>query len=163
MGELFTSGTFWFQIVSFLILFYFLNKYAFGPIFGIMEKRTQHIQDQLNASEKNRAESEKLLAEQRELLQKARQDAQEIVEEARARSSRQADEIIAQGKEEAGRLRDQAVADIQQERDKALASLREQVGTLSVLLASKIIEKEIDAKEQEKLIDQYLREVGDQI
>ncbi len=69
--------------------------------------------------------------------------------------------MIVAARKESERLKEQAVADISRERDQALASLRDQVVTLSVMLASKIIEKELDASAQTKLVDEYLKEVGE--
>ena len=58
------------------------------------------------------------------------------------------------------RLKDEALKDIENEKNKAVAALRSQVGAMSVLIASKIIEKQIDEKSQEELVEHYLKEVG---
>jgi len=152
--------TFVFAIIAFLILYWLLSKYAFGPLFGIMEKRKDHIQEQIQSAEKNRQETEKLLAEQKQAIQDAKQQAYEIMEQARATSASQAEEIIRQAKEEALRLKEEALKDIENEKNKAVAAVRSQVSALSVLLASKIIEKQIDEKSQEQLIDHHLNAVG---
>jgi F-type H+-transporting ATPase subunit b len=152
--------TFVFAIIAFLILYWLLSKYAFGPLFGIMEKRKEHIQEQIQSAEKNRQETEKLLAEQKRAIQEAKQQAYEIMEQARATSASQAEEIIRQAKEEAMRLKEEALKDIENEKNKAVAAVRSQVSAMSVLIASKIIEKQIDEKSQEQLIEHYLNEVG---
>jgi len=152
--------TFVFAIIAFLILYWLLSKYAFGPLFGIMEKRKEHIQEQIQSAEKNRQETEKLLAEQKQAIQEAKQQAYEIMEQARATSASQAEEIIRQAKEEAMRLKEEALKDIENEKNKAVAAVRSQVSAMSVLIASKIIEKQIDEKSQEQLIEHYLNEVG---
>lgn len=148
------------SIIAFAILYFFLNKYAFGPLFGIMEKRRQMIQDQIDNAAKDKTESSALLAEQRKALEEARKDAFDIIEQAKKTSSGQADEIINQAKAEAVRLKEEAVRDIETEKNKALAALRGEVGEMSVRIASKIIEKQIDEKSQSELVDQYLKEVG---
>ena len=149
-----------FAILAFALLYWLLNKYAFGPLFGVIEKRRAHIQEQIEAAEKNRLETERLLAEQKQSLEAARKEAYEMIEQARTTSARQAEEIIEQAKEEASRLKEEALKDIENEKNKAVAALRSQVSAMSVLIASKIIEKQVDEKSQAELVEHYLKEVG---
>ncbi|MCS7460002.1 F0F1 ATP synthase subunit B [Paenibacillus doosanensis] len=156
----FIPSTFIIQLIAFLVLYFLLSKYAFGPLFGMMEKRRTHIQDQIQSAEQNRKESEQLLNEQKEAIQQARKEAYDMIEQAKVTSSKQADEIILQAKNEATRLKDEALRDIENEKNKAIAALRSQVSAMSVMIASKIIEKQIDEKSQEQLVEHYLKEVG---
>lgn len=152
-----------YQLAAFLVLMLLLKKFAFGPIMDMMEKREQHVANQIASAEKNREESEKYLAEQREAIQSARQEAREIVENSKKMSDQQAEEIVAAAKREAERMKDTAVAEINTEKEQAISALREQVSTLSVLVATKVIEKELDESEQEKLIQETLKEVGEDL
>lgn len=147
-------------IIAFLLLLWLLSKYAFGPLFGIMEQRRQLIEDQIGTAERNRQEAQALLAEQQQAIQNARKDAHEILEQARKTSGKQADELIAAAKAETVRLKEEALRDIETEKNKAVAALRSQVSAMSVLIASKIIEKQVDEKAQQELVDKYLKEVG---
>lgn len=147
-------------VVAFGILYYFLHRYAFGPLFSIMEKRRELVTSQLKEAEENKISSEKLLAEQREALQQARNEASEIIERAKANATKQAEEILKLAQEESARMKEEAVKEIQHEKEKAIAEVRSQVTEMSVLIASKIIDKQIDEKTQSELIDQYLKEAG---
>lgn len=159
----FEPGSFIYAIIAFGILYFLLNKYAFGPLFGIMEKRRQLILEQMNQAETSRSEAQKMLQEQQDELQKTRKEAYELLEQARSTSNKQADEIIAQAKSEADRLKADALREIESEKNKAVAALRSQVSAMSVMIASKIIEKQIDEKSQQELIDQYLNKSGGQV
>jgi F-type H+-transporting ATPase subunit b len=154
-----TWSTFFIQLAAFLILFLLLKRYAFGPLLGIMEQRKELIQGQLDNAENSRNQAAQHLEEQKQALQQARKEAYDIIEQAKATSSKQADDIIVTAKTEASRLKDDAVKDIESEKNKAIAALRGEVGGMSVKIASKIIEKQIDEKSQEQLVNQYLKEV----
>lgn len=158
---LFAWESFVYAIVAFAVLYWLLSKYAFGPLFGVMEKRNDQIQEQLVTAEKNRQESEQLLREQRQAIQDARKEAYDIMEQARKTSGKQADDMLAQAKAEASNLKENALKEIENEKNKAVDALRNQVSAMSVLIASRIIEKQIDENDQKQLIDQYLAEVGD--
>ncbi len=156
-------GSFLFQIAAFALLYFLLKKYAFGPILQVMQKRQQLIEDQMNNAEKNRTEAEKLLQEQNEALQKTRLESYEIIENAKLSSTKQANEILEKAKSEAERIKDQALQEIQLEKQQAVAELRDQVGALSVMIASKMIEKELDVKSQSKFIDDIMKKVGESL
>ncbi|MFD0714902.1 F0F1 ATP synthase subunit B [Paenibacillus sp. GCM10027626] len=149
-----------YALIAFGILYWLLSKYAFGPLFGIMEKRRQLVLEQMNTAETSRKNAEQHLEEQKQALQQARKEAYDIIEQAKLTSTKQADEIVATAKAEANRLKENAVQDIASEKNKAIAALRSEVSGISVQIASKIIEKQIDEKSQEQLVDQYLKEVG---
>lgn len=149
-----------YQLAGFFVLLLVLKKYAFGPVMNMMEKREKHVADQIASAEKNREEAEKYLAEQREAIQGARNEAMEIVDNAKKMSDQQAKDTLEKAKKESERMKQTALAEINTEKERAVAALREQVATLSVLVASKVIEKELDEQEQERLIQDTLQEVG---
>jgi F-type H+-transporting ATPase subunit b len=158
----FEFTTFLYAIIAFGILYYFLSKKAFGPLFAMMEKRREQVLSELNTAEKNRVDSIQLLTEQKEALNTARKEAYDIIEQSRTISAKQADEVLAKARAEAGRLNAEAIKNIEIEKNKAIAALRSQVSAMSVMIASKIIEKQVDEKSQEQLIEHYLKEVGGQ-
>lgn len=153
-------STFIIQLIAFALLFWFLQKKAFGPLMGIMEKRRQTVQEQMDSAQANRADAERLIEEQKQALQQARKEAHDIIEQAKLTGSRQADEIVLAARSESGRLKEEAVRDIETEKNKAVASLKAEVSGLSVLIASKIIEKQVDEQAQAGIVNQYLDNVG---
>ncbi|WP_226671455.1 F0F1 ATP synthase subunit B [Metabacillus litoralis] len=155
------TGDIIFQLVIFLILLALLKKYAFGPVLNMMKQREEHIASEINSSEERNKESQKLVEEQRELLKQARVEAQGLVENAKKLGEQQKEDIIQAARSEAGRLKDAALKEIAQEKEQAVAALRQQVASLSVMIASKVIEKELNEQEQEKLINDYINEVGE--
>ncbi|PLR67866.1 MULTISPECIES: F0F1 ATP synthase subunit B [Bacillaceae] len=155
------TGDIVFQLVIFLILLALLRKYALGPVMNIMKQREEHISSEINASEAKHAEAKKLAEEQRELLKQARQESQNLVESAKKLGEKQKEDIIQVARAEAERLKQSAIKEIAQEKELAVAALREQVASLSILIATKVIEKELNEQEQEKLIHDYIKEVGE--
>lgn len=153
-------GSMIYSIIMFIILFVLLRKYAFGPLMGVMEKRANEIEESLEHAKKERETAEQLLAEQRAELEQARKDAKTILDNARVTSEKQAAEIIRTAKEETEQMKTVARKEIDREREKAIEAFRTEVGKLSILLAGKVIENEIDENKQKQLIDNYLEEVG---
>lgn len=149
------------SMVAFVILYVLLNKFAFGKLFDVMEKRRQLVQGQLEEAKQTREQASQYVEEQKAALQEARKEAYEIIERSKQTSGNQAEQILEQAAQEAQRLKTDAVRDIENEKNKALEALRSEVGTVSVKIASKLLEKEVSMDDtKEKLVDQYLKEVG---
>ena len=157
----FNGGDIAFQLIMFLVLLALLKKYAWAPLMGIMDQRESHISGEIEAAEKSRVEAQKHLEEQRELLKQARQEAQVLIEGAKKQGDLQRDEIVAIARTESERIKEAAKLDIEREKEQAVAAIREQVASLSVMIASKVIEKELNATEQEKLINDYINGAGE--
>jgi F-type H+-transporting ATPase subunit b len=153
-------GTVVYQLAIFVVLLMLLRKYALKPLLGILVDRQEKIANDIALAEKNRLEAQEFLKEQQKALEAARKDATKIIENARATSDKQADEIIRTTKAEIDQFKKVARDEINREKEQAVEALREQVGALSVMLASKVIEKELDAAQQEKLVKDYLNQVG---
>jgi F-type H+-transporting ATPase subunit b len=156
------GGDILFQLVMFIVLLILLKIFAWGPLMGIMKTREEHVASEINAAEQSRKEAKNLLEEQRILLKEARTDAQVLIESARKQGDVQRDEIVVIARTEAERMKEAAKLEIEQQKEKAVAAIREQVAHLSVLIASKVIEKELTAADQEKLINEYIQEAGEE-
>jgi len=155
------TGDILFQLIMFIILLVLLKIFAWKPLMGIMKQREDHISNEIEAAEKSRIEANKLLEEQRSLLKEARQEAQTLIENAKKQGDISREEIITIARGEAERIKEAAKLEIEQQKEKAVAALKEQVASLSVLIASKVIEKELSAADQEKLINDYIQEAGE--
>ncbi len=163
MFQVFDWGTVLYQITSFTVLIILLGIFAIKPLLGVMQNRQNMINDQIDSAEKNRKEAEKMIADQKEEMKKARVEARELIENAKKAGEQQGQEIVREAKAEADRVQQQALAEIRNEKEQAVTALREQVASLSVLIAQKVIEKELDASEQDKLVQEYLKQAGEEL
>ncbi|MGM9925595.1 MAG: F0F1 ATP synthase subunit B [Bacillus sp. (in: firmicutes)] len=158
----FNGGDILVQLVCFIILLALLRKFAWGPLVNMMKQREEHVANEIDAAEKTRAEAKKYLEEQRALVKQSREEAQTLIENAKKQGEAQREEIVVAARAEADRLKENAKREIVTEKEKAVAALREQVASLSVLIASKVIEKELTVADQDKLINEYLEKAGEE-
>jgi F-type H+-transporting ATPase subunit b len=156
-------GTFLLQLGTFIVLYFLLKKYAFGPLMNVMNKRAQYIEDQLSSAEKSREEAARLAEEHRTAIQNAKKEAHELLENARRSGEKQAADILAAAEAEAKRIKEEALADIAREKELAIAELRDQVAALSVSLAGKIISRELDASKHKDLYEKAIQEMGERV
>ncbi|WP_277586775.1 F0F1 ATP synthase subunit B [Psychrobacillus antarcticus] len=145
----------------FILLMALLKKVAWGPLMGIMTQREELIASEIAAAENSRGESERLLEEQRDLLKEARTVALAIVENAKKQGDASREEIITIARSEAIRLKESAIREIDTEKERAIAAVREEVVSLSVLAASKVLEKEISEEDNRALIEATIAKAGE--
>jgi F-type H+-transporting ATPase subunit b len=149
------------QIFHFIVLLIFLRFVVYKPIVNVLEKRQQFIYDNVKAAEEERKQAEALRQSYLADMQKAREEAQAIIQQATKAGEAQAQQIIEAAKAEANRVKESALQEIEREKEKAVAELRDQVVTLSILVADKIIGKQITQDLQHGLVQEFIKEAGD--
>jgi len=149
------------QGVGFLILLFILKKFLFGKISALIKERSEGIKGTYSKIEKDKADAEKLKLEYQVKLADAEAEADKRIQEAVKEGGRISEGIIKRAQEEAELLRSKAQEGIEQERKKAVVEIRDQVVNLSLLASSKIIQKSIDEKTAEKLVDEVIKEMGE--
>jgi len=153
-------GTLFWTVVIFTLFFLILKKFAWKPVLNIVKQRDEMIKGSLASAEKARKEMLKLQSDNEAILRKAREERESILKEAREVRDKLIAEAKGKASEEAEKLIEKARTGIEREKAIALADIREQVASLSVDIASKLLgEKLKQTGVQKKLIDNYLREV----
>jgi len=149
------------QVLAFLLLVWLLSKYAWQPLMNMMEQRRASIESSLAQAAEERQQAEKIKKEYQEEMRQARHEAQEVIARATKVSEERAVEILALAREEAEKVKKSALVDIERERDRAILEVKAQVADLSVAVAEKIIRQKLDLPNQEKLIEQFIQELGE--
>lgn len=155
-----TWGLFIWTWVVFIPLLWVLSKKVFPLIVKATVEREQKITAQLAEAEKLRADAEQVLAEHRELLAGARGEAQAILAEARQAADRERTLAVERTKAEQGELLARAKTEIAAEGERARAELRREVADLAIAAAAKVIEKELDAAGDRRIVEEYLTQIG---
>lgn len=145
-----------------LLLMAFVSWIGVKPVLAIMDKRNKYINNEIDEAEKNRKSAEEYLARQKDELDKVREESRAMIEQAKKQASAEAQSIVDAAKNRSDLLIKDAHEEINREKEKAVASIRDEVADLSVLLTSKLLEKEINAKDYSKEIDQLMKQVGNQ-
>ena len=147
------------QILNFLILVVILRLVAYKPVARLLEQRSQKIQGDLDKAEADRKEAEATLVQYRQKLSDANIKAQEIVDKAEKVARDEHDASIEATKKEIELMKKNAEEDIKRDRERAVSQLRTEVVSLSLAAAGKLISKNIDNKENERLINDFINQL----
>src|SRR5450759_994157 len=154
-------GTLFWSALIFGLFFLILTKFAWKPILNAVKARDEMIKGSLESAAKAREEMLKLQSDNETILRKAREEREGILKEAREVRDRLISEAKGKAAEEAEKLVEKARTGIESEKRKALSEIHDQLATLSVEIASKLLgEKLKHTGQQEKMIDNYLKDVN---
>ncbi len=145
-------------LVTFVILLGILYQFAYKPLMGAMDQRTERIQEGLSAAERAREEAASSQAAIEEQLNEARREGQRLMDQAREAAQRFRDSEMDRARQEAEAFAERARADIQRERDAALEDLRASFGDLAITAAERVIRRSLDRQAHGELITQVLDE-----
>lgn len=147
---------------AFLILLLLIKKFAWGAITNIFEQRAEKISSDIDNAENARKKAEELAKRRQEELSSSRQEASKILKDATATANTSSEKIIADAHEEVKNLKARATEEISREHDDALGNVKDEIASISVKLAEKLIGSSLDEKSQSDLIDSYLDKLGNE-
>ncbi len=143
----------------FLFTMYVLSKVAFPRIQEALDNRANAIRDSIEQAEKTRQEADQILEEYRARLREARQQADDIVARARKAADTTKSQAADEGREKREELLAAARRDIEGETRRSLERIRKEVADLTVLTTEKVTRKSLTGDDQQRLIDEALAEV----
>jgi F-type H+-transporting ATPase subunit b len=152
-------GLFIWTIVTFLVLLALLAKFAWTPLLAALETRQNAIRKSLDDAQQAKEELERLHVESGKIIQRARNDAETIIAQSRSDGDRLREELKQKARAEADHIVKNAERQIQLETSRALEQIRHEAIDLSVMIASKIIQRNLSKEDNEKLIDEALKQV----
>ena len=147
-------------LFAFLVLFLVMRKLVFPRLNATLDERRSLIEGRLEEAETKATEMEEAKRAFEASLGDARGEAGRILEEAKAAAETTREAILESAREEAQRIIERANADANAERVRLLEELRGQVGALSVQLAERIVERELDASTHSSLVDEYIQRLA---
>lgn len=156
----FNLNVFVLQLITFLVGMWLSSKIFLPYLRGWMESRQKKIEEQLATAEKRQKDAEALKAEFEAKVRELEQNTAEILQRTRQEATHARDGAIQAARKEAELILAEARQAIESERQLVAQSLQKEVGTLAVTIAEKILRSSVDAKAQEKLIQEGVRELG---
>ena len=166
MGQFegFIGVDFWtalFVLLNTLAIFFVARKYLFNPVHKMITDRQKEIDTMYADAGKAKEEAEKLEAEYQQKLADAQATSDRLVQEAVRRGQDREEEIVRQATEEATAIMNKASSDIAMEKKKAINDAKNELSSMAVAIAEKVVGRELKEKDQSALVDHFIDELGD--
>ena len=151
-----------FVLLNFLLLFFVAKKFLFVPVKKMIDSRQQEIDDMYAQAQSAQDSAKALEEEYQAKLASAQETGDRLVKEAMERGKSREEEIIRQASREADAIREKASADIAREKKQAINDAKNEISSLAMEIAGKVVGESLDAAKQEKLVNSFLEELGEQ-
>ncbi len=149
------------SLCNLLILCLLLKHFLFKPVQKILDKRAEEIQKDYDEAHKASADAAELKAEYEKHMAEAKAEAADIVKAATRKAQANGEEILLDARNQAHRMMERADEEIEQEKKKAMNELKNEISGIAMDIASKVVEREIDEKDHEALINEFIEGVGE--
>lgn len=153
--------TFIAQICNLFIQLYLIKRFLLKPINAVLEKRKEMATAEIKEAEKAKEEARAIKEEYEQNMAEAKEKANTLIANAQKSASLQSEEMIQEANKQAAAIKAKAESDIAQEKKKAVNELKGEIGGMAMEVAGKVIEREISEKDHEKLIDEFISNVGE--
>ena len=152
-----------FTLLNTLVVIIVGTKFLFKPVMKMIQSRQQEIDAMYAEAAAAKDSAQALEEEYRAQLSAAQETGDALVKEAMARGKNREEEIIRQANREADAIREKASADIAREKKKALNDAKDEISSLAMEIAGKVVGASLDTAKQEHLVDSFLEELGEQV
>ena len=155
------GGLLFWSVITFLLLLVVLKKVAWGPIISALENREEEIKNALSAAEKAKEEAEKVSSDYEQSMKEAQIKAQKIISDSKIAAEKVKADIEKAAEEKSELMVANAKEHINAEKENAIKDIRDIAIDLSIDIASKIIEKNIDSEENRRLVEEAMNNIGE--
>ncbi len=148
-------------LLNTMILFLVLKFLLFDKVNKVLEDRKNDISTAYDNADKAQAQAEKLQLEYADRISNAKEESAQIITEATKKAQVRSDEIIAEARSEASSIMDKAYVEIEREKKKAVNEIKDEITDIAFEAAKLVVEKEINQQDNERLIEEFINNVGE--
>ena len=149
------------QLINLLLLILLLKHFLFKPVQNVLNARQAELDKDYADAEVALNKAESLRDEYEKRIADAKAEASDIVKTASKKAQLQGEEIVRSAQAEAAHIKEKADEQIEQEKKKAMNELKNEISGIAVDIASKVVEREINEKDHEELISEFIKGVGE--
>ncbi len=150
-----------FTWINLIILVFIMKKLLFKPVTNMLKQREDEVNAMYEKAETAQKNAEALEKEYSESLSGAKEEAARIVKEATKEAALKGEQIVAEAKKDAANVKSKAEKEIMLEKEAAVNEIKNDIASMVVSVAEKVIEKDIDEKDHERLVEDFINSRGD--
>ena len=149
------------QICNLFLQMFVVKKFFLNKVLAILDARREAADKEIVDAKNAREEAMNIRATYEENMRQAKAEANALLQHAQKTASARSEEIISQAQAQAVQIKEKAAADIAQEKKKAINDAKDEISGISMAIAEKVVERQLNAADQQKLIDQFINDLGD--
>jgi len=148
------------QLLATLVLFLVVRHFLYAPVVTLINKRKETVAANVAAAENIKAEAARMKGDYEAEVRAAQNEAKEIIDASRVRGEELKQQLVEEAHVEAKQVKARAAKDIERDKEQAQREMKNEIAQVAMLVASKVVQKNLDNQVQQNLIDQFIDEVG---
>lgn len=149
------------QICNLFIQLFIVKKFFLDKIKAVLDQRREAADREITDAQNARAEAMTIKETYEQNMLQAKAEANALLQHAQKTAAARSEEIIGQAQTQAAQIKEKAAADIAQEKKKAINDAKDEISDLSMAIAEKVVERQLNSADQQKLIAQFINDLGD--
>lgn len=150
------------SLVNLLLIFLIVKKFLFKPVAKVMTARQEQVDKIYNDANADRSAASSMKQEYEARLASARDEADSLVRSAVQTAQRKGDAIMADAASQASHMKQKAEQEIAMEKKQMLQSVQAELSDMAVSIAAKVVEREIQQKDHDAFVDEFIKNVGEE-
>ena len=151
-----------FQFCNLLILCLLIKKFLFKPVMAMLDQRQKEVDTIYDAANDDRAQAAELKQSYDKRMAGAREEADQLMKKTLASANQRSEAIIDDAQKQVSGMMRRAESEIEQERLKAFTEVRNELSEMAVDIAGQIVNREINGDDHKKLVDEFIRNAGEE-
>ena len=147
-------------IINLFLQMWIVKKFFLNKVLDILDKRRKAADEEIEQAEAAKGEALAMKETYEENMKQAKAEANEILAHAQKTAVARAEEIIGQAKAQAAQIKEKASADIELEKKNALNGAKDEISGIAMAIAEKVVERQLNEEDQEKLVNQFIEDLG---
>jgi F-type H+-transporting ATPase subunit b len=152
-------GLIFWTVITFIGLIFILKKVAWKPILDALDQREGAIRESLEKAEKAKEEAQKILEQNQANLNKAEEESRKIIEQSRSFAEKLKEQMLTDTKQQSKKLLEEASAEIERKKDEAFDNLKTHIAEIAIDAAERILKENLNKETQKKIVDKYIGEI----
>ena len=147
-------------IINLFLQMWIVKKFFLNKVLDILDKRRKAADEEIEQAEAAKGEALAMKETYAENMKQAKAEANEILAHAQKTAVARSEEIIGQAKAQAAQIKEKASADIELEKKNALNGAKDEISGIAMAIAEKVVERQLNEEDQEKLVNQFIEDLG---
>ena len=151
-----------FTWINLLILVFVMKKFLFKPVMNMFAKREQEVGSMYEKAETAQKNAEEMESEYTQKLSAAKEEASRIMKDATHEATLRGEQIVSEAQQKASAIVTKAQKEIEREKEAAVKEIKEDIASIAVDIAGKVIEKDLTEKDHERLLEEFIESSGEE-
>ena len=150
-------------ILNLFLQIYLIKKFLLDKVMAVLDERRRITDSQILEAEEAKKEAQQIQKNYETHMSQVKQEAAQVMQDAQKMAAERSEQILRQAQDQASQIKEKAAADIDQAKKKALNDAKNELSGMAMAIAGKVVGRSLDEQDQSRLVDEFIRDLGERV